>query len=200
MPSLPPILLHALSLAGYFKYPLIFVGAIVEGPILTVASGFLLHQGVFDLILVYILLVTGDIVGDVIWYYIGYFFAVPVLRKHGKFLSLTPERFEKIKSIFHRHHSVILFVSKITMGFGMALGTLMTAGAARIPLRTFLFYNTLGEFIYVGVLMLFGYYVGYLYTTIASDFKIIFLIVIFALVALALYGFSQYIKNKASEI
>ncbi len=197
MSGLSPLFLHALTLAGYFKYPLIFVGAIVEGPILTVASGFLLHQKVFDLVIVYILLVTGDLVGDIAWYYIGYFLAEPVLRRHGKFLSLTPELFEKIKSIFQRKHSIILFVSKITMGFGMALGTLMTAGAARIPLRLFIFYNALGELIYVAILMLIGYYIGFLYNSIEAGFRIIFLFGVLIAVGLALYGFSQYIKKRA---
>ncbi len=200
MPPIPPILLSALVLAAYFKYPLIFIGAVVEGPILTVTSGFLVHQGIFNLVPVYLLLVSGDLMGDMMWYYIGYFFAEPMLRRYGTFLSLTPELFERIKSIFCRRHSIILFISKITMGFGMALGTLMTAGAARVSIRSFLFYNTLGEFIYVAMLMLFGYYIGYLYNTVEAGFKFLFLFWALIGIGLAIYGFTQYIKKRASEL
>lgn len=196
VPTTSPFIIHALSLAAEFKYPLIFIGAAVEGPMLTVASGFLLHGGVFNFSLVYLMLVFGDLAGDVAWYYIGYFFALPALRKHGKFFGLTPEVFEKIRSIFHRRSPAILFVSKITMGFGMALGTLMTAGATRIPLRTFLFYNMLGEFIYVGALMLVGYYFGYLYASVAASFRFISLVGLLLTTGLAIYGFTRYIKSK----
>lgn len=200
MSSLPLILLHSLAVIAYFKYLLIFLGAVIEGPILTVASGFLLRQGIFNPLFLFLALVSGDLAADIGWYYIGYFFVEPALRRHGKFFSLTPELFEKIKSIFHRKQSIILFISKITMGFGMALGTLMTAGAARIPLRAYLFYNALGEIIYVGVLMFLGYYLGYLYNVISTDFKIIYLFGAFLTIGFAIYGFTQYLKSKAIKL
>lgn len=187
---------RVLELAIQFKYPLIFFGAIVEGPILTVASGFLLHQGVFDLLLLYFILATGDLVGDVGWYYIGYFFAEPIIKKHGRFFGVTPELFEKVKLVFHKKHSAILFISKITMGFGMALGTLMAAGAVRIPLRIYIFYNALGELVYVGILMLLGYYFGYLYNQIAASFRLLSLFAVLVFVGVAIYGFSHYMKTR----
>jgi membrane-associated protein len=195
MPILSLIFSHALELAVRFKYPLIFWGAVIEGPILTVASGFLLHQGAFDLFLLYLTLVAGDLLGDVGWYYIGYFFAEPVVRKHGRFLGVTPELFEKVKIIFHKKHSAILFVSKITMGFGMALGTLMAAGAVKIPLKIFIFYNALGEFVYVGILMLLGYYFGSFYSEIASGFKLLSVFAILVISGAVFYGFSYYIRT-----
>ena len=193
--SLPFIFSRILELAIRFKYPLIFWGAVVEGPILTVASGFLMHQGIFNLLLLYFTLAAGDLVGDVGWYYIGYFFAGPIIKKRGRFLGVTPELFEKVKLIFHKRHSSILFVSKITMGFGMALGTLMAAGAVRIPLRTYVFYNALGELVYVGILMLLGYYFGYLYNQIAVSFRLLSLFAILVIAGIAVYGFSHYIKT-----
>jgi membrane protein DedA with SNARE-associated domain len=200
MSSLPPILLHSLAVISYFKYLLIFLGAIIEGPILTVASGFLLRQGIFNPLFLFLALATGDLTADIGWYYIGYFFAEPALKKHGKFLGLTPDLFEKIKSIFYKKHSVILFISKITMGFGLALGTLMVAGAIRISLRSYLFYNTLGEIIYVGLLMFLGYYLGQLYGTISTGLELISLLGTFLAIGLAIYGFAQYIKSQAIKL
>ena len=181
-------------------YILFFIGAIMEGPILTVASGFLLRQGFFSFWFLFLALATGDLVGDIGWYYIGYFLVEPALKKHGKFFSLTPEILEKIKSIFQKRHSVILFVSKITMGFGMCLATLMAAGASRIPLFAYLFYNTLGEIIYITILMSLGYYVGYLLGPISTFLEFIPVLGIFIIIGLAIYGFTQYIKTKATKL
>jgi len=186
-----------IQLVIQFRYPLIFLGAIVEGPILTVASGFLLNQGGFNLVPLYLTLMMGDLVGDIGWYYLGYFFAEPIVRRFGHFFSLNLETFEKIKSVFHKKSSIILFVSKITMGFGMAIGTLIAAGAVRISFRIYMFYNVLGEFIYVAALMLLGYYFGFIYNRIAASFKILSLFGLLIVTGIAIYGFSHYIKTKA---
>jgi membrane protein DedA with SNARE-associated domain len=197
---LPTFINYALAAALHFRYPLLFIGYIIEGPILTVAAGFLLHRGVLNPLFTFLALGSGDLAADIVWYYVGYFWVKPALTKHGKFLGLTSESFERIKSIFHRRSSVILFISKITMGFGMALGVLMTAGAIRIPMRSYLFYNSLGEIIYVTILMILGYYLSGFYGTISTGLHLISLLGVFLAIGLAFYGFSRYLRNKAQSL
>lgn len=192
-----PMIAHALAVAGPFKYLLVFVGGIIEGPVLTVATGFLLRSNLFSLLPLFLALALGDLVGDAVWYYIGRHFAGPVLEKHGRFLTLTPEMYEKIKAKFHKHHSLILFASKLTMGFGMALGMLMTAGASKIPFRSYMFWNALGEIIYLSILLAIGYFLGDLYGTIEKGFKTVFVITSTLLFLGALYLFSNYLRKRA---
>lgn len=191
-----PLISQAFDAVGWFKYLLIFVGGIIEGPVLTVATGFLLRSGLFDLLPLFLALALGDLVGDAIWYYIGRRFAGPVLERHGRFLTLTPELYEKIKTKFHKHHSLILFASKLTMGFGIALGMLMTAGAARIPFRSYMFWNALGEVVYLAILLSIGYFMGDLYGSIEKGFKTIFVIASSAIVLGGLYLFSRYLRKR----
>lgn len=193
-----PIIAQALDAVGYFKYLLIFIGGIIEGPILTVATGFLLRSGLFGLLPLFLALALGDLVGDAIWYWIGRYFAGPALEKHGRFLTLTPEMYEKIKTKFHRHHSLILFTSKLTMGFGMALAMLMTAGAAKIPFRSYIFWNALGEIIYLAALLAIGYSLGHLYVAIEKGFKTFFVVTSAAMVLGGLYLFSNYLRKRAT--
>lgn len=192
-----PILAEALSAVGPFKYLLIFIGGVIEGPILTVATGFLLHTGLFELLPLFLALALGDLVGDAVWYWIGLRFAGPVLERHGRFLTLTPETYEKIKAKFHRHHSLILFGSKLTMGFGMALGMLMTAGASKIPFRSYMFWNALGETIYLAALLSLGYFLGNLYGVIEKGFKTFFVVTSAAALLGILYLFSNYLRKRA---
>lgn len=197
--ALPTFLTYALTYANYFKYPLVFIGAIIEGPVLMVASGFLLHRKVFDAIPLFFALMLGDLLADVGWYFIGRFFAEPLLRNHGHFLSITPEVLEKAKQLFHHYHAKILFISKITIGFGMSLATLMTAGAARIPLRKYLSLNALGELILIPTLLTLGYFFGQASSYLNSTFEIIFLIGVAGVVIFSMRFFSQYMKKKITE-
>jgi len=55
-----------------YKYIILIQLSIIEGPILTVVCGFLVTLNVFDPIVVYVVMVLGDIAGDGLIYYIGY--------------------------------------------------------------------------------------------------------------------------------
>lgn len=198
--DLPSVLNYAIGLTVTFKYLFLFLGTIVEGPVLMVASGFLLHLGVFSPIPLYFVLIFGDIFADIIWYFIGMYFAEPVFRKHGRFLSVTPEMFEKIKVLFMKYHEKILIFSKLTLGFGFAIGTLIVAGATRVPFKKYLLLNIAGEFILVAALLYVGYFFAELYKYIEDGLKAFFVIGIAILVISCVYGFTKFMKNKITNL
>jgi len=198
--DLTPFLDYSLEFADTWKYPLLFVGTIVEGPILMIASGFLLHLGILSFLPLYVTLIAGDLTGDIIWYYIGRYFADPLVQRHGKFIGVTPKMFEKTKEHFHRYNESILFISKITIGFGFALGVLMVAGATGVSFKRYVLLNFLGEVILVAVLLGLGYFFGQMYNYIADGFKMTFLAINAALVVLSIFGFTRYMKNRALKI
>jgi membrane protein DedA with SNARE-associated domain len=193
---LPPFLAYILTFASTWRYPLLIVGTIVEGPVLMIASGILLRTGIFTLVPLFLVLVIGDLVADIFWYYVGYYFAEPLIRRYGHFFGLSPEKFAVAKELFQRYHTKILLISKVTIGFGMALATLVAAGATRVPFRIYLLLNFIGEVILVAILMSIGYFFGEVYTRISGDLKIAFIIAVIVLAGGATYGFSRYIKNK----
>ena len=192
-----------LTSAAGLKYPLLFVGSIIEGPILFFVSGILLKMKVVSLIPLFIALMCGDLVGDVAWYYIGHFFAEPAIRKKGKFIGLTAENIAKAKEYFVQKHETILFTSKATLGYGTSMGTLvilMTAGITGIPIPRFLWLNALGEIILLTIFISSGYLFGGLLDTVDKDLKVA-VIVGFVIICCALfYGFTRYIKGKKNLI
>ena len=200
MGPFPPIVLYSLGLAAKVKYPLIFTGMLIEGPIIMVACGFFLRFGVFDLIPLFLVLLAGDLVADIGWYYIGYYFAEPLIHKHGKFLGVTPEVFEKVKGVMTKYQTAILLGSKVTIGFGLALATVITAGAIKIPMRKYLIVNLIGEAILVIALLSLGYFFGQLYTSIADSFKVVFTIAGIVFLSLVVFGFSRYMRQKTFNI
>ncbi len=197
--NLPPLLQAALAVADQIKYPLVFLGALIQGPTMMIGAGLLLHSKVFAVPPFFIALMLGDLTGDVIWYHIGYYFAGPFTSKYGWLFSVSPELFEKAKVTLKHHHKWILFISKVTMGFGMALGTLMAAGAAHIKFSTYMLLNILGGLVFITSLLLFGYFFGQLYIYVADTLGVVFVVVSVAVASLLVYGFSKYMRDRVMQ-
>lgn len=182
-----------------YRYWVVLPVTIFEGPIAMVVCGFLLKLGYFSLIPVYFVLLLGDLIGDFFWYGVGYYGARPLVHKYGHFVSLTDQMLEKIENIFKKNQTKILFISKITMGLGFALVTLITAGAIRVPLRKYIFINVAGGFVWTAFLISLGYFFGNLYLRIDTAFRVAFLVAIGLILVLAVFGFRKYIRQKVAE-
>ncbi len=198
-PDLPYIFTYALGLTAALKYLLLFLGVIIEGPVLMVACGFFLRLEGLELFPTFIALLAGDLLADAIWYYIGCHYGERIFKKHGKFFGITEDRFEKAKELFRLYHDKILLISKVTIGFGMAIATLVVAGATRVPFRRFMMLNIIGEFVLVAALLALGYAFGELYGNIASGFKEVFAFGAIILAGFIIYGFSNYMKQKLAD-
>ncbi len=179
-----------------YRYPLIFLAVIAEGPVIMLGSGVLLRLGNFDLLPLYLTLVFGDLVADVFWYFVGRYAAEPFLKRFGHFFGVTHEIFEKMEGVFRRHDTKILFVSKITMGFGFALATLIAAGAVRVPFKKYIIFNLLGGFIWTALLLGAGYFFGNVYFLLDKGFRDIFFAVLVGAAVLAMFKCGAYMRKK----
>src|SRR6185369_850399 len=171
------------------KYSLVFLGCIVEGPIVMITSGFLYRLNQFHIAPLYFALMAGDFTADIAWYAVGRFGAHPLIKHFGKFLNITPEIIEKIEKRFKTYQDKILFISKITMGFGFALATLIVAGMLKVDFKRYAILNFLGGFIWTAFLLIVGYFFGELYSRIIGPLRIVFVffsivVVIFSLWAI----------------
>lgn len=191
--------LDFLILSGWlldYKYWFVFLLTIVEGPVVMTFTGFLLRFDYFSFWPLYAVLMAGDLVADIGWYAIGYHAGRPFIQRFGKFFSITESSIKKTEDIFHRHHNKILFFSKVTMGFGFALLTLLVAGMSRVPFRKYLAFNAAGQFIWTGALLAVGYFFGNLYVQFNESFHRVAVIAGLVVVVLLLYGFGTYLRNR----
>ena len=179
-----------------YRYPIALPLAFVEGPIVMLLSGILVRAGFFDFWPIYLLLLAGDLIGDATWYWIGRRGGRSFIKKYGKFVSVTNERIEKVETFFQNYHTSILFISKITMGFGFAIATLMAAGAARVNFRKYMFINFLGGFIWTGFLIGIGYFLGNLYVAIDKGLRWMFILAVIAIGLAAAYGFGRFMRGR----
>lgn len=152
-----------------YKYILLALIAIPEGPIVMAVAGSLVRADILSLWPAYIALVIGDFIADIIWYFLGSIGGLKIAHsKFGRFMGLNDKNIALIEKYFHKYHNSILFISKITTGFGFAPVVLFTAGFVKIPLRKYLLLNFIGGFIWAGFLMALGYSFSHIFITIEN--------------------------------
>jgi membrane protein DedA with SNARE-associated domain len=177
------------------KYPLLFVGCFIEGTVIMMAAGLLWHQGLVEFWPAYIALLAADFLADIMWYVIGYYGARKFVNKWGHHVGMTQDNLAKVERRFHKHHIWILLISKLSMGFGLAVATLTTAGMLRIPFYRYMTINVLGGFVWVYAMMLVGYYFGNVLALIPREFQIGFAVLVLILV---FFGLQQLNKRLAT--
>lgn len=167
-----------MSLAGLIalleatKYPLFFAGSFLEGTGVMLTGGVFLHLGLVAFWPVYLALIAGDIISDIMWYYVGYFGARRFLMRWGHLIGATPDIVAKIERRFHKYHLHILVTSKLTMGFGLATPILTTAGMLRVPFSRYFAINAGLSFVWVGLVMVVGYFFGNVLSLVPKDLQL----------------------------
>lgn len=195
MPTNSPIIAWLFA----YRYPIIYPLAIFEGPVVSIIAGFLIRTGFLGFWATYFLLMAGDLTGDVIWYLVGRHGARPLINRWGHFFSLTTDNVEKLQGLFQKHQTKILFISKLTTGFGFAIATLIAAGAAHVPFKKYFAINFFGQFIWTGILVALGYFVGHIYGLFDKSLQWGFIAGIIILGFLAMYGFGKAMKQRLGE-
>lgn len=166
----------ATAVAGFIessKYGLLWLGCYFEGTLVMLAGGTLLRLGQVSFWPLYAVFVSSDIAADITWYAIGYFGARAFVARWGYLVGVDTAVVEKSERLFHRYHTHILITSKLTMGFGLASGILLTAGMLRVSFKRFFAINFLGGLIWVLFLILMGYYFGNVIVLIPGKWQIV---------------------------
>lgn len=187
----------------YIVYPLIVLIGLAEGPFISMICGVILSLGFLELVPVYLSLMLGDLLGDIIWYRIGFRWGHPFVSRFGKYFGVNEPMITKVKGFFHRYHNSLLFISKISNGFGFAIPVLFTAGLSKVPFGRYLGINIIGQLIWSAVLLSIGYFFGNFYVRVGGLFERISFTVGAIVVAFLVYRLFRYahawVKNAVLE-
>lgn len=145
-------------------YPTMFLVMIAEGPIITIIAAFLASLNYFNVFLVFLLSLLGDIVGDIIFYLIGYHGGSRVLEKAEKILKIKSTTVEKLKNLFTNHGQKTIFAVKSTTG--LCWITFIAAGSVKMDLKKFLGASFLGGIVWSSFLVISGFFFGYAFEKI----------------------------------
>jgi membrane protein DedA with SNARE-associated domain len=177
-------------------YAVVVIIAMLEGPFLSLFLGGLLFAGYFSLIPLYVSLMLGDLIGDVVWYYLGFRYGHGFATRFGKRFNITEDHITKASDLFHQYKNPVLFLSKISNGLGFAIVVLFTAGLSKIPFWRYVFINVLGQLIWSGVLLAIGFYFGNLYVQITSVAGKIFLVAAGLVIIVLIFRYIKYLGKK----
>lgn len=175
------LLINEVALWGY---PAMLLLMILEGPITTIIAAFLSSLGYFNVYVVFILSVLGDIIGDIILYSIGYFGGRRALLKAEKLLNVKQSFVERLEQKFKRHGAKIIF--SVKAGTGLCWITFILAGSVKMHFKKFLLYTFWGGIIWSSLLVVIGYFFGYAAEKIEQYIKYAGLVVFVVAVAVVI--------------
>jgi membrane protein DedA with SNARE-associated domain len=135
-----------------------FLGLLIPGESIMLASGFFAHQGLLELDAVIVVGIVGAILGDNIGYQLGSHLGREWLLRHGTRFGLKPKRLDKAETFFARHGAKAVFFGRF-VGFARALVPFL-AGASRMSYRQFIVYNAIGAVLWTLACVLLGYFLG----------------------------------------
>lgn len=154
-------IINFLSDWGYF---VIFPLMIIEGPIVTILSAMLASFGVLNWGLVLLFSVLGDVVGDVILYWLGNVYGMKFVDRIGKYFGITKKLVMKMENYFKKHGGKTIFAVKSTTGLCWA--TFVAAGIVKMDFKKFLKYSVMGGVVWSGFLVAMGYFYGFMWIQI----------------------------------
>jgi membrane-associated protein len=131
--------------------------SVIEGPVVTIFTGFLAARGYFHWYWALCLLIGGDLIGDLVYYWIGRTGRSP-LAGLARRLGVRRTVPREVQDGLTQNAAKMLFIGKWTHSIGWLV--LIGSGMLRVPLPRFLLFNLLATIPKSAVLFCIGYFVG----------------------------------------
>lgn len=155
-PALPGLLASLAPVLDHYGYlavgGLVFLedfGVPVPGETVLIAAAVYAGAGRLSWPLVFLVGVLGAVLGDNVGYLIGRAGGRPLVLRFGRSVRFTEERLDHAEAFFRRHGGKIIVVARFIEGLRQANG--IVAGVTQLHWLRFLFFNTLGAILWVGV-------------------------------------------------
>ena len=161
-----------------YKYLSIFPIAVVEGPIITIISGFLVSIGLLDLLPALITVYFADIVSDLIYHHTGKWGRDVI--QYLKFFRVSDEKFVEIENRFKLSPWRTMIIAKISYGLGTVF--MIASGASRMSVKKFIKYIFSLNLIRSSFLLFIGYYFGKIAVSLGPSYIKYYSIVVIILV------------------
>lgn len=172
-----------IALLSAHTYEVLLPLSIAEGPIVTIAGGFLVATGHLEALPVFGIVVLGDLIGDALFYAFGRSLGARMLARWA-----GPHTLEKARDLQHRFRrksDQTLVVGKLTHSIGALV--LVVAGMTKVPFARFMTINFLATLPKSLLLLAIGIAVGSGYDLIPQHFTYLYLALL-AVGAFAVYA------------
>jgi membrane protein DedA with SNARE-associated domain len=187
------LFLKVVDLVNTFGYLGIFIMTFIESTfipipaeITLIPAGYLVSKGEMNFYIVWLVSVAGTLCGSLLNYYIAASVGRQILLKYGKYFFIDEKKLTKIESFFVNHGAISTFTGRLLPGLKHFIS--FPAGLAKMDLRIFCIYTTLGGLIWCFILLTLGYLIGHNEDLIAEYLKDInYIIIASVIVMVAVY-------------
>lgn len=123
-----------------------------------IPAGLLAAQGKMNLFVAIFVGIAGSLAGALFNYFLAVKYGRGFLVKYGKYFFIKEETIAKTEKFFKDHGAISTFTGRLIPAVRQYIS--FPAGLARMDLKIFSFYTTLGAGTWVTILALIGYFVG----------------------------------------
>ena len=157
-------------------------------------AGFLVSQGTFSFWTVVLVSTLGSIVGSLISYAIGYYGGYPFTERLGKYFFLNKRHLAWTHKFFEKRGSLTIFISRFIPVVRHLIS--IPAGVAKMDLKRFVFFTTIGAAIWNTFLLYVGIKLAENWTVIMKYTKVLDIIVIVVIIVYVALHFGHAVKKR----
>lgn len=153
----------------------LFFGFFLPGDSLLVSAGLFAATGQLNIALLLVILVPAAIIGDAVGYTFGARVGKSLYNRKSSML-FRREHLEAAKAFYDKHGGKTIVLAR----FVPVIRTFapIVAGAAEMPYHTFFMFNALGGALWVGGMLLLGFFLGSVIPDIEKNVLIVVAIVV----------------------
>jgi len=133
-------------------------GVPLPGETILIAAAVYAGAGKLSIYAVIAIGFVAAVIGDNIGYLIGAYGGRRVVERYGRYVFITPERYEKTERFFQKHGGGIVIVARFIEGLRQLNGII--AGTSSMPWHRFVIFNAIGAALWVGTWASVGYFAG----------------------------------------
>ena len=154
-----------LTTIGAMGYPGIFLLMAMESSIIPVPSelvmppaGYLAFQGKMSMGGTILCGTLGSLAGAYANYFVSHYLGRPLILKYGRYVLISPEKFQRVEQFFTSHGEISTFVGRLLPVVRHLIS--IPAGLAGMNHVKFSLYTLAGAAIWCTILTLIGYAIG----------------------------------------
>lgn len=159
-------------------------------------SGFLAASGKLNFWGIVITGTLANLAGSLLAYYIGYLLEETILigliKKYGKFLLITVDDYNKAYKWFTKYGDKIIFISRILPAVRTVIS--LPAGAFKMDIKKFIFYTTIGCFIWSAFLTYIGVTLGENWNSLEKYFREFQILIMVLFVFMVIFYINRKLK------
>lgn len=151
-----------MDLVKHLGYLGIFIATLIESTFIPVPAeitmipaGMLAAEGYFNYWILLIISTAGVLAGSLINYWVGLRFGRSIIIKYGSYIFIKSEHLQKTEIFFAKYGKLAVFLGRLLLGVKHYIA--FVAGIARMQLKPFIIYTSLGGIVWMWIILHIGF-------------------------------------------